>query len=58
MSTIPPNFNYAAAIGIHSLPGAIVFTVLYVLLLAFFFRKSFTHPTYVHYVLTFFCISK
>jgi len=24
--------------------------------LRFFFRKSFTHPTYVHYVLTFFCL--
>lgn len=57
-TTVPPNFNYAAAIGIHSLPGAIVFTVLYVLLLAFFAHKSFTHPTYVHFVLTFFCISK
>jgi len=57
MSTsIPSNFNYAAAIGIYSLPAAIVFTVLYVPFLGFFFLKSFTHPTYVHYVLTFFCI--
>ena len=58
MSTIPLNFNYATAIGIQSLPGAIVFTVLYGLLLAIFFAKCFTHPTYVHYVLTFFCLSK
>ena len=58
MSTIPPNFNYAAAIGIYSLPAAIVFTVLYVLLFGVFLGKSFTHPTYVHYVLTFFCLSK
>jgi len=56
MSTIPPNFNFAEAIGIQSLPGAIVFTVLYVALLAWFLGKCFTHPTYVHYVLTFFCI--
>jgi len=54
-STVPPNFNFAAAIGIHSLAGAIVFSVLYVPLLAFFFVKSFTHPTYVHYILTLFC---
>lgn len=60
MSTIqvPADFNFAAAVGIHSLAGAIVFTVLYVPLLGFFFVKSFTHPTYVHYVLTFFCLSK
>jgi hypothetical protein len=56
MSTIPSNFNFAAAVGIHSLAGAIVFTVLYVPLLAFFSLKCFTHPTYVHYVLTFFCL--
>jgi len=58
MSTIqvPADFNFAAAVGIHSLAGAIVFTVLYVPLLGFFFVKSFTHPTYVHYVLTFFCL--
>jgi len=56
MSTTVPPVNYAAAIGIHSLPGAIVFTVLYVPFLAFFFRKSFTHPTYVYHVLTFFCL--
>ena len=55
MSTLP---NFAAAIGIHSLAGAIVLTVLYVPLLVTFFAKSFTHPTYVHYVLTFFCLSK
>lgn len=57
MSTTVP-INYAAALGIHSLPGAIVFTVLYALLLVFFIHKSFTHPTYVYFVLTFFCVSK
>lgn len=55
MSTVPSHINFANAIGIHSLAGAIVFAVLYAFLLAFFTRKSFTHPTYVHYVLTFFC---
>jgi len=50
--------NFAAAIDIHwqSLASAIVFTVLYVALLGFFSLKCFTHPSYVHYVLTFFCI--
>lgn len=56
MSTASSNPNYAAIIGIHSLGGAIVFAILFAFLLAFFIRKSFTHPTYVHYVLTFFCV--
>ena len=57
-TTIPPNFNYATAVGIHSLPGAIVLTVLYALLLVFFSFKSFTQPTHAHFALTFFCVSK
>jgi len=56
MSTTLPNFNYATAIGIQSLAGAIVFAILYVALLAFFSIKCFTLPTYIHYVLTFFCM--
>jgi hypothetical protein len=55
MSTISSNVNYAVILGIHSLAGPIVFDILYVFLLAFFIRKSFTHPTYVHYILTLFC---
>ena len=50
--------NFAHFLGIESLAGAIVFAVLYVFLLAFFVRKSFVHPTYVHYILTLFCSSK
>ena len=50
--------NFAKALGIESLAGAVVFMVLYVPLLAFFIRKSLTHSTYVHYVLTLFCTSK
>ena len=58
MSSIPAHFNFAKAIGIESLAGAIVFTILYVFLLAWFLRQPFTHPTYVHYILTVFCTSK
>jgi len=50
------NLNFAALIGIHSLGGAIVFAIVFAFLLAFFIGKSFTHPTYVHYVLIFFCV--
>jgi len=56
MSTVPPNFDFADALGIHSLAGPIVLVILYAFLLAFFIRKSFTHPTYVHYILTLFCL--
>lgn len=58
MPTILPNFNYSVTLGVQSLPAAIVFVVLYAFLLAFFIRKSFTHPTYVHYILSLFCVSK
>jgi len=54
-TTVPADFNYAATIGISSLAAAIVFSVVYAALLVVFLAKSFTHPTYVHYVLTFFC---
>jgi hypothetical protein len=54
--TIPPKVNFAVLLGIHSLAGPIVFVVLYGLLLPFFLRKSFTHPTYVYYILTLFCV--
>jgi len=47
--------NYAKAVGIDSLAGAIIFTILYIPLFLWFVRKSFVHPTHVHYTLTFFC---
>ncbi|KAF8809296.1 hypothetical protein BYT27DRAFT_7254796 [Phlegmacium glaucopus] len=47
--------NFAKALGIESLAGAIVFTILYIPILVWFVRKSFNHPTQVHYALTFFC---
>ena len=50
--------NYAKAVGIESIAGAIIFTILYLPLFIWFVRKSFVHPTHVHYTLTLFCISK
>ena len=50
--------NYAKVVGIESIVGAAVFTVLYLPLFIWFARKSFVHPTHVHYTLTLFCISK
>jgi hypothetical protein len=50
--------NYAKLVGIESIAGAIIFTILYLPLFLWFARKSFVHPTHVHYTLTFFCISK
>ncbi|KAF9526921.1 hypothetical protein CPB83DRAFT_816514 [Crepidotus variabilis] len=54
MST--PAINYAHYIGYDNLPASIVFAVLYAPLFFWFLRKSFTHPTYVHFVLTLFCL--
>ena len=48
----------AASIDINSPAAAIAFSVVYAALLVLFLGKSFTHPTYVHYALTFFCTSK
>lgn len=48
--------NFAKALGIESLPAAIVFMILYVALFAFFVYKSFTQPTTVHYMATSFSL--
>ena len=50
--------NYAKAVGIESIGGAVIFAILYLPLFLWFVRKSFVHPTHVHYTLTLFCISK
>ena len=50
--------NFAKAFGIESIAGAVVFTLLYAPLLAWFIYKSLTHRTHVHYMLAFFCQSK
>ncbi|GBE80078.1 hypothetical protein BKA93DRAFT_824712 [Sparassis latifolia] len=48
--------NYAQLEGIHSLTAAIIFAIIYVPLLAFYLFKSVRRPTYVHLVLSFFCL--
>ncbi|KAJ3502772.1 hypothetical protein NLJ89_g8734 [Agrocybe chaxingu] len=48
--------NFAKAFGFNSLAAAAVFVGLYVPLFALFVFKSFKIPTYVHYVLSFFCL--
>ena len=50
--------NYAKAVGIESIGGAVIFAILYLPLFLWFIRKSFVHPTHVHYTLSLFCISK
>jgi len=54
-SSSSSTINYAKFLGIESLPAAIIFIVLYLPLFLWFIRKSFVHPTHVHYTLTFFC---
>ncbi|GLB35636.1 hypothetical protein LshimejAT787_0212010 [Lyophyllum shimeji] len=48
--------NYAKAFGIESVAAAIVFTIAYVPLFGWFVRQSFGRPTYVFFVLSFFCV--
>ncbi|KAL4077257.1 hypothetical protein V8B97DRAFT_1940621 [Scleroderma yunnanense] len=49
-------YNYAAGAGIHSFPTAVVLSIIYAFLLAAFLFKSFTRPTYVFFMTTFFCL--
>ena len=52
------NINFAKAIGIESLPAAIVFAILYVPFLVFFAHKAIGRRIYVYIILTIFCASK
>ena len=52
-----PRINYAKFARVDSLLAAIVLAVLYAPLAVLFVIKSFSRPTYVHYVMTLFCIS-
>jgi len=47
--------NYAHAFGIESAIPAAIFAALYVPLIGWFILQSIRRPTYVHFVLTFFC---
>ena len=59
MSTLPSTATTLAhAIGIESLPPAIVFAILYVPLLGWFVLQSVKRPTYVYVVLALFCASE
>jgi len=55
MTTAPPGYNYAASFGIHSLAAAVIFTLIYFPLLGFFIFKAIARPTYVFFMLCFFC---
>ncbi|KAH9483428.1 hypothetical protein JR316_0002895 [Psilocybe cubensis] len=55
MSSNPEKINYAEVLGFHSVAAAVVFAALYIPLLGWFIRQSYFRPTYVHFVLVFFC---
>jgi hypothetical protein len=55
MTTMSTGINYAKAFGIESVAAARVFAVIYVPFFGWFARQSFRRPTYVYFVLTFFC---
>lgn len=58
-SSTSTSINYANEAGIYKaeLPGAIIFAVIYVPLFLFNVARSIHHPTYVLFVLSFFCLS-
>ncbi|KAI6045582.1 hypothetical protein EDC04DRAFT_2558981 [Pisolithus marmoratus] len=56
MVAAPPGYNFAKNNGIESFPAAVVFAVLYAFLLAFFLFRSFARPTFVFFVVAFFCL--
>lgn len=58
MAAAPAGYNYAAGAGIQSFAAAVFFAVIYALLLPVFLFKSFTRPTYVFFILTFFCLRR
>lgn len=47
--------NYAHAYGIHSLGAAIFFAVIYAPFVPFYLFRSIRNPTFVYFMLTFFC---
>ncbi|EIW84821.1 hypothetical protein CONPUDRAFT_141671 [Coniophora puteana RWD-64-598 SS2] len=48
--------NYAVYSSMYSLAGAVVFAIVYFLLFFAFVFKAISRPTYVHFMLAFFCI--
>jgi len=61
MAVIYPNFqdaqpeNYAKALLIKSFSLPLIFTLIYVLLLLVFVVKAVRNPTYVLWIIAFFC---
>lgn len=51
-----PGENYAVYSRMQSLAGAVVFAIIYFLLFFTYVFKAFSRPTYVHFMLAFFCI--
>ncbi|KAH0830712.1 hypothetical protein J3R83DRAFT_2190 [Lanmaoa asiatica] len=47
--------DYASALGVKSLPAAIVFAILYFPFFVYFFSKTIARPVYIYIILTFFC---
>ncbi|KAF8963815.1 hypothetical protein BDZ97DRAFT_976663 [Flammula alnicola] len=56
MATNVQPINFAKALGFNSEAAAVVFAILYAPLLGWYVRQSFVRPTFVHFVLVFFCI--
>ncbi|KAI6132005.1 hypothetical protein EDD16DRAFT_666959 [Pisolithus croceorrhizus] len=56
MASAPAGYNYAKGSGIESFPAAVVFAVIYAFLLVFFLFRSFTRPTFVFFIVAFFCL--
>lgn len=47
--------NYAKTILIHSFPLALTFTLLYIPLLGIYLFRAVRNPTYILWILAFFC---
>lgn len=52
------SINYAELYGVKSVPGAVVFAIIYVPLLVWFIFHAFGRPTYALIVLSLFCASE
>jgi len=58
MPSSSDHINYAHASGINSVAGAVVFAVLYAILLPYYISRAIQNPTYVFILLSFFCASE
>ncbi|KAF7329599.1 hypothetical protein MKEN_00222900 [Mycena kentingensis (nom. inval.)] len=52
------DIDYTQVFGLHSIPAAVIFTVLYIPLLLWFVVQSVRNTTYVYIVLTVFCLMR